>query len=256
MEENFLGTIDWAAVAIWGFWLFFAGLVIYIQRENMREGYPLEDDDGESAANQGPYPVPGDKTFILRGGHGTLTVPSGQKAERPEIKDIMQRTSGSQGFPFEPTGNPMTQGVGPASWQNRADRPEPDAHGHPKIVPISSRDDHMISAGIDPTGMPVVSGDRYKVGTVVDMWADVPEALIRYLEVELDSGAGKRLIPMNMAILKRDRVNVRSLYAEHFDDVPTTKSATQITMLEEEKIMAYYAGGTLYAGQSRSQPAV
>ena len=28
------------------FWAFFACLVIYLQRENMREGYPLEDEEG------------------------------------------------------------------------------------------------------------------------------------------------------------------------------------------------------------------
>ena len=53
MTENFLGTIDWAAVAIWLFWLFFAGLIFYIQRENMREGYPLERDEGHSQVHKG-----------------------------------------------------------------------------------------------------------------------------------------------------------------------------------------------------------
>jgi photosynthetic reaction center H subunit len=35
--------------------------------------------------------------------------------------------------------------------------------------------------------------------------------------------------------------------AGNWDDVPTTKSAEQVTVLEEDKIMAYYAGGTMYA---------
>jgi len=37
----------------------------------------------------------------------------------------------------------------------------------------------------------------------------------------------------------------------HFAGVPTTKSTSQITKLEEEKICAYYAGGTLYATPER-----
>jgi photosynthetic reaction center H subunit len=254
MTENFLGTIDWAAVSIWLFWLFFAGLIFYIQRENMREGYPLEDEDAQPTANQGPFPVPEDKTFILRGGHGTYTCPSGQKAERTDL--ALERTSTAGGFPMEPTGNPLIDGVGPASWQNRADVPEADAHGHAKIVPMASRDDHVITAGVDPKGMPVISGDRYKVGTVTDVWVDVPEALVRYIEFEMADGSGKRLIPMTMAILKRDRVIVRSLYGHNFKDVPTTKSDSQITMLEEEKICAYYGGGTLYASQTRADPAI
>ena len=31
----------------------------------MREGYPLENDDGSEAANQGPFPLPDAKTFEL-----------------------------------------------------------------------------------------------------------------------------------------------------------------------------------------------
>ena len=250
------GTIDWASVSIWGFWLFFAGLVFYIQRENMREGYPLENDDGEVSPNQGPYPVPEDKTFLLPHGHGEYTCPSGQKGERPDLEGKLVQTSSSNGMPFEPTGDPLKDGVGPASWQNRRDEPELDAHGHAKIVPLSSRDDVMVSAGIDPRGMPVVSADRQVVGTVTDIWVDVPEALVRYVEFELENGGGKRLVPMTLASLWFSQVSVKSLYAAHFADVPTTKSPTQITMLEEEKICAFYAGGYLYSHPSLVDPLI
>ena len=53
MTEVFFGEFDLASLSIWLFWVFFALLIIYIQRENMREGYPLEDDDGNVSANQG-----------------------------------------------------------------------------------------------------------------------------------------------------------------------------------------------------------
>ncbi|MEL7115773.1 MAG: photosynthetic reaction center subunit H [Pseudomonadota bacterium] len=256
MTENFLGTIDFAAVAIWMFWLFFAGLIFYIQRENMREGYPLENDDGETSANQGPYPVPEDKTFLLRNGHGEYTCPSGQKAEREDLKGKLAQTGKANGMPFEPTGNPLVDGVGPASWQNRRDEPELDAHGHVKIVPLSSDDEHMVSAGRDPRGMPVVSGDNYVVGTVTDIWIDIPEALVRYVEFELANGKGKRLVPLTLASVWSDQVKIKSLYAEHYGDVPTTKSPTQITMLEEEKICAFYAGGYLYSSADRADPVI
>jgi photosynthetic reaction center H subunit len=36
--------------------------------------------------------------------------------------------------------------------------------------------------------------------------------------------------------------------------VPTTKHPEQITLLEEEKVMAYYGGGTLYATPDRQEP--
>lgn len=53
--------IDGAQIALYAFWFFFAGLLIYIRREDKREGYPLE-------SGQGPrdgWPVTaGAKTFV------------------------------------------------------------------------------------------------------------------------------------------------------------------------------------------------
>jgi photosynthetic reaction center H subunit len=88
------------------------------------------------------------------------------------------------------------------------------------------------------------------------MWIDEPEQLVRYLEVELNSetGSGKRLIPMTMARIWGGRVRVRSIFGKHFDAVPKVAAKRQITLLEEEKIMAYYGGGTLYASESRIEP--
>jgi photosynthetic reaction center H subunit len=59
-----------------------------------------------------------------------------------------------------------------------------------------------------------------------------------------------------MATLWRDQVKVKSLWAAHYADVPTTKSAGQITMLEEEKICAFYAGGYLYSDPSKLNPVI
>ena len=56
MTTTFFANFDLASAAIWLFWIFFALLIIYIQRENMREGYPMENDDGTAAPNQGMYP--------------------------------------------------------------------------------------------------------------------------------------------------------------------------------------------------------
>ena len=40
--EPFFSNFDIAQLSLYLFWAFFFGLVIYLQRENMREGYPLE----------------------------------------------------------------------------------------------------------------------------------------------------------------------------------------------------------------------
>ncbi|MFN3663561.1 photosynthetic reaction center subunit H [Yoonia sp.] len=253
---TFFGNFDLASAAIWAFWVFFAGLIYYLQTENMREGYPLLDEEGKSAPNQGPFPVPADKTFHLRDGRGELTVPSGQRGDRDYL--ALAQTSRAAGSPYIPTGDPMVDGVGPAAWAPRRDIPELDAHGHVKIRPISMLPDFKISGGIDPRAKAVVGGDGEVIGRVIDMWVDVPESLVRYMTVDLNpEGTGKiRLIPMNMARIKGNRVVVRSLYAHNWEGVPVTKAADQITLLEEEKITAYYAGGTLYASAARLESQV
>ena len=54
MTEAFTGNLDLASLTLWLFWIFFALLIFYIQRENMREGFPLVDDDGEEAPSACP----------------------------------------------------------------------------------------------------------------------------------------------------------------------------------------------------------
>lgn len=49
---------DFAQVAVYLFWFFFAGLIIYLRREDKREGYPLEADRGGRVEVQGFPPVP------------------------------------------------------------------------------------------------------------------------------------------------------------------------------------------------------
>ena len=231
---TFFGNFDLASLAIWLFWGFFALLIFYLQTENMREGYPLETEDGRAAPNQGPFPVPKPKTFRLPHGQGNVSVPS---AANEAV---------SEGFPHAPTGNPLADGVGPASWTPRRDEPELDGHGHAKIQPMAQTAEMKVSAGRDPRGLPVQAGDLEVVGRVVDMWVDVPEQMVRYLDVELNSGA-RRLLPMTMAKIWANRVRINALTSDLFDGIPATKSATQVTKLEEDKISGYVAGGYMYA---------
>ena len=246
---EFFGTFDLASLSIWLFWGFFALLVYYLQTENMREGYPLELEDGTVAPNQGPFPVPAPKTFLLPHGRGSVTVPNDAREAR-EV--AVGRTAVSEGFPHAPLGDPMKDGVGPASWAPRRDIPELDGHGHNKIVPMASASAFAVSAGRDPRGLPVQAGDLEVVGTISDMWVDAPEQLVRYLEITLNSGA-KKLVPVPMVKIQADRVRINSLSSDLFEGVPATKSQTEVTLLEEEKISAYYAGGTLYAASKRKR---
>lgn len=254
---EFFGNVDLASVAIWSFWLFFAGLIYYIHRENMREGFPLEDDDGRPEESLALWSPPEPKTFELPHGRGSVTVPSAENEAAHRRTDLaLARTAQSGGSPYEPTGDPMVDGVGPASWAPRRDAPELDGHGHVKIKPMSQLEDFSVSAGKDPRGLPVVSGDGEIVGRITDMWIDVPEQLVRFMTLDLNpEGSGKtRIVPINLARIKSDRVVVKSLYAHNFEGIPTIKSGSEITLLEEEKITAYYAGGTLYADPKRLAP--
>jgi photosynthetic reaction center H subunit len=106
----------------------------------------------------------------------------------------------------------------------------------------------------DPRGKPVFGADGVAAGTVTDLWVDRSEPQVRYLELEV--GERRVLLPINFAKVRSGdgHVRVNSICAEHFAGVPTTASPDQVTLQEEDKICAYYAGGHLYAMPGRSEP--
>jgi photosynthetic reaction center H subunit len=249
--------IDVAQLALYAFWIFFAGLIFYLRREDKREGYPLQSDDRRQVAVQGFPNAPGPKTFRLHGGR-TTTVPN-VKADRPDAP--VAPINVWPGTPMEPIGDPMRDGVGPASYANREDVPEYTTAGVPSIVPLRILTDTAIEENDpDPRGMQVVGADGVFAGTVHDVWVDRAEALIRYLEVNVATPTGPRsaLLPITMARVSRRRrnVRVRSILASQFADVPSTANPEQVTKREEDRIVAYYAGGTLYATPTRLGPAL
>ncbi|MEM9010589.1 MAG: photosynthetic reaction center subunit H [Pseudomonadota bacterium] len=255
MTETIFGNFDLALISLYLFWLFFIGLVVWLQRENMREGYPLVDADGKPAGNQGPYSLPYPKTFKLPHGRGELTVPDAERELARDAREIAaERTTGFPGDPLEPTGDPLVDGVGPAAWCERRDEPELDGHGNPKIVPMRAAEEFLVAAGQrDPRGLPVIAGDGETVGTISDMWIDRPEMLIRYLEIELSSG-GNVIVPMTLAKISAAGVKVYSLHSHQFANVPRTAAPDRVTLLEEDKISAYYCGGKLYATKETADP--
>jgi photosynthetic reaction center H subunit len=245
-----IGNIDLALVALYAFWIFFALLIIYLQRENMREGYPLVSEVTGRPINVGPFPLPRDrKKFLLPHGKGEVDI------GRADTRDFALRSvDGSIGSAFEPTGNPLVDGVGPAAWAERADHPDLDLHGRPKIVPMRvATDFSVVGHRKDPRGWPVFSGDERIVGAIKDLWVDRPEHCVRFVEIDLGD-AGTRLAPMGLVKIVGQRAEIDALYAQHFAGVPQTKSTDEITLLEEEKISAYYCGGKLYASADRQEP--
>lgn len=53
--------VDFAQIALYVFWIFFAGLIYYLRREDKREGYPLE--TRRKVRVQGWPPIPSEKYF-------------------------------------------------------------------------------------------------------------------------------------------------------------------------------------------------
>ena len=246
--EPFFADFDLAQLALYLFWIFFAGLIIYLQRENMREGYPLETEAGEISSNQGPYTPPeGGKTFKLPHGRGESVVPDHDRDQRTLA---LEQSNPAAGAPLLPKGDPMEDGLGAAAWAERRDLPELDGHGNPKLQPMRQVEGFDVAAGRDPRGMNVISADKKVVGKVVDLWVDVPEQLVRYLEVELTNKTNC-LLPMPLVMINANSVDVYSLYGKHFPKIPKTKSQGEVTMLEEEKISGFVGGGNLYASYDR-----
>jgi photosynthetic reaction center H subunit len=103
--------------------------------------------------------------------------------------------------------------------------------------------------------MPVLGACGGTAGTVKDLWVDTSDMLFRYLQVEL-AGSGRHvLVPVNFTrITRRAGVKVGALYAKQFADIPGTRHAQSVTSLEEEKIMAYFGAGLLYADERRAEP--
>jgi len=109
---------------------------------------------------------------------------------------------------------------------------------------------------VDPRGLPVYGLDSGKAGTVKELWMDRAESCLRYLEVDLAGGAGTVLMPITMARVSRGGVVTDAITGAQIAGVPRTKSADQVTLLEEEKIQAYYGAGYLWATPDRAEPLI
>ena len=248
---NITGYVDLAQILLYVFWIFFAGLIYYLAMENHREGYPMESTSSGRAVVKG-FPIPEPKTFLLEGGK-SVTVPDLMRKE-PAYNAVASNPS--SGAPIEPKGDAMLAAVGAGAYGSREDVPEMTSHGTPLIQPLRVASAYTVAEqDVDPRGLPVMGGDGKQGGSVKDLWIDSAEMMFRYLEVEV-AGGKTVLLPTPFTLIRRNQVEVNSIYARHFVNVPALRHPDQITKLEEEKISAYYGGGTLYADVKRSEPLI
>ena len=244
--------IDVAQLVLYLFWLFFAGVIYYLVRENHREGYPM-DVDGDAVIKGWPVPKP--KTYRM---------PHGPDIRKPdyvrEPKNFNANPAhGYIGAPLVPAGDPMQAHVGPGSYAQRADVPDLDHAGQPKILPLRVLPQHQVSQhDIDPRGLPVIGDDGEEGGVVVDLWCDTSEQMFRYLEVDTGTAHANRrvLLPIPFSRIGREEVRVQAVLGHQIAGAPGLRHADQVTMLEEEMVVAYYGAGTLYATPERAEPLV
>jgi photosynthetic reaction center H subunit len=172
--------------------------------------------------------------------------------------------------PLEPIGNPLSAGIGPGAWANRADKPDLTVRGAPRIVPMRvATDFHVAEEDPDPRGLDVRGMDGLVGGRVVDLWVDRSEPCLRYVEMEV-TGGGRRLIPVPFLRVPRpegflpfmskspsaSHVQIDVLKAGDFAGIPQTRSADLVTLLEEDKISAYFGAGSMYNSDLRYGPLV
>jgi photosynthetic reaction center H subunit len=164
-----------------------------------------------------------------------------------------------QGAAIEPAPgvNPMLAGLGPGAWADRADRLDVTVDDEPKIVPLRIAPGFSLNPrDPNPIGMGVVGLDGAEGGVVVDAWVDKSELMLRYLEVQVHSNGRRVLLPVPFTKVstRTGTIRVNSIASHHFADVPATQHPDFVTLLEEDKISAYYGAGYLYATPERMGP--
>ena len=255
MTDTYLvGTLDITELVFLAFVLFFIALIFYLRREDRREGYPLENEmSGFVESPGGPLSRASVKTFKLPHGRGTVTAEDGRR----ERVDIPAKPSfGAHGAPFVPTGDPLIDGLGAAAWAERKPIPDITHDGRARIVPLHL-EDHIAIAARDPNpiGMMVIGADKQPVGEVTEVWIDRAEHVIRYLQIATEAGKTV-LVPMAMSVVKKGKgvIVIDALNAAQFAGAPAPAASDRITFYEEERIVAYFGGGYLYATPARQEP--
>jgi photosynthetic reaction center H subunit len=244
--------LDLAQITLYAFWFFFAGLIFYLRREDRREGYPLESEGQRGLKARDIFWIPTPKTFWRW---------DGQRVNAPNFKADARPINATKtelwpGAPLTPTGDPLLANVGPGSYADRSDIPYKTAEGHDLLAPLRVATNFAVPADCaNPTGYAVIGTDKVQAGVVRDLWVDRAESILRYYEVDL--ATGKRvLLPVHFADIDAGRrtVTVKALKASQFAGVPATKDPDRVTLLEEDKVSAYYGAGTLYATPARLEP--
>ena len=156
--QNASSYFDIAQMTLYLFWIFFAGLIIHIRREDHREGFPLVSDlPGRVPLDERGVLTPVAKTFLLNDGTTYLA----PHKEAPEWERAAVPVASFPGAPLTPTGNPLVDGVGPAAYAMRRDIADVVWEtGEARIVPARLDPSFTVAAeDPNPVGMQVFGCD-------------------------------------------------------------------------------------------------
>lgn len=109
------GYVDVAQVVLYAFFLFFAGLVFWLRREDRREGYPLENEAVGRRKADDPILIPRSKAFHLPGGETTYAPQAVHGRDDIETGIPARKVEPWPGAPYERTESSLQAGVGPGS---------------------------------------------------------------------------------------------------------------------------------------------
>ena len=160
------GYVDVAQVVLYAFWIFFAGLVFYLRREDRREGYPLEirgrPRPGD-AARSDPDPVAEAVPPLQR--PGEERAPDRRRA--PPWNYRGHKHEVWPGAPLEPDTDGLHDAIGPAPTPTARTATTRPGTARSASCPCGSpTTSWSTNSGPNPIGMSVFGADRQVAGTV------------------------------------------------------------------------------------------
>jgi photosynthetic reaction center H subunit len=240
----FTNDIDAVQVALVAFFVFFAFLVVYLRREDKREGYPLISRAPRRGRIVGWPAPPPPKSYRLMEG-GTAQMPHHYPQEPVDRIPIPR-----DGAPLVPIGDPLLAGIGAGAWTLRSTLPMRTMDRKLLLAPLRNATDWSVERGeADPRGMRVLAVNYRAVGTVIDIWVDRAAKILRYFEVSLNDGDGIILVPLFHCDIDRRENDIRVLVLkpDQFRHVPRLAQPDEMTAREEDRLNAFFAGATIYS---------
>ncbi len=241
---TFTSGIDAVQVALVAFFIFFVFLVVYLRREDKREGYPLLERTARRGSIVGWPAPPPPKTYRLMEG-GTAQMP--HRYPQAPIEGVPIPRNGE---PLGPNGDPLRAGIGAGAYTLRSALPMRTMDKKLLLMPLRNATGWSVWRGeADPRGMRVLAANYRAVGTVKDIWVDRAAKILRYFEVSLNDGGGIILAPLFHCDIDRRKNDIRVLVLkpDQFRLVPRLAQPDEITAREEDRLNAFFAGATIYS---------